>query len=38
MPSRTEIDLIWAGDATFAEQAATIDEKVNEVLALGRPE
>jgi ABC-type glycerol-3-phosphate transport system substrate-binding protein len=33
-----EIDLIWAGETTFAEHAATIDEKVNEVLALGRPE
>jgi multiple sugar transport system substrate-binding protein len=33
-----EIDLIWAGDTTFAEHAATIDEKVNEILALPRPE
>jgi ABC-type glycerol-3-phosphate transport system substrate-binding protein len=33
-----EIDLIWAGDVTFAEHAAVIDEKVNEILALGRPE
>jgi hypothetical protein len=33
-----EIDLMWAGDTTFAEHAAIIDEKVNEVLALGRPE
>jgi multiple sugar transport system substrate-binding protein len=33
-----EIDLIWAGDTTFAEHAAVIDEKVNEILALARPE
>jgi multiple sugar transport system substrate-binding protein len=33
-----EIDLIWAGDTTFAEHAAVIDEKVNAILALGRPE
>ena len=33
-----EIDLIWAGDTTYAEHAAIIDEKVNAVLALGRPE
>jgi multiple sugar transport system substrate-binding protein len=33
-----EIDLIWAGDTTYAEHASVIDEKVNEILALGRPE
>jgi multiple sugar transport system substrate-binding protein len=33
-----EIDLIWAGETTFAEHAAIIDEKVNEILALPRPE
>src|SRR5690606_38100604 len=33
-----EIDLIWAGETTFAEHAAVIDEKVNEILALARPE
>jgi multiple sugar transport system substrate-binding protein len=33
-----EMDLMWAGETTYAEIAATIDEKVNEVLALPRPE
>jgi multiple sugar transport system substrate-binding protein len=33
-----EMDLMWAGDTTYAEHAAIIDEKVNEVLALPRPE
>jgi multiple sugar transport system substrate-binding protein len=33
-----EIDLIWAGDTTYAEHAAIVDEKVNEILALPRPE
>ena len=33
-----EIDLMWAGETTFAEHAAVIDEKVNAVLALPRPE
>jgi ABC-type glycerol-3-phosphate transport system substrate-binding protein len=33
-----EMDLIWAGDTTYAEHAAIVDEKVNEILALGRPE
>lgn len=33
-----EMDLMWAGETTYAETAATIDEKVNEVLALPRPE
>jgi multiple sugar transport system substrate-binding protein len=33
-----EIDLMWAGETTFAEHAAIIDEKVNEILALARPE
>jgi hypothetical protein len=33
-----EINLIWEGNVTYAEHAAVIDEKVNEVLALGRPE
>jgi multiple sugar transport system substrate-binding protein len=32
-----EINLIWEGDATYAEHAAIIDEKVNEVLNLERP-
>jgi ABC-type glycerol-3-phosphate transport system substrate-binding protein len=35
---QNEIGLIWAGETTFAEHAATIEEKVNEILALGRPE
>jgi hypothetical protein len=35
---QNEIDLIWEGETTFAEHAAVIDEKVNEVLALARPE
>jgi multiple sugar transport system substrate-binding protein len=33
-----EIDLIWEGEKTFAEQAPIIEEKVNEVLALPRPD
>ena len=33
-----EINLIWEGNVTYAEQAALIDEKVNEVLSLERPE
>jgi multiple sugar transport system substrate-binding protein len=33
-----EIDLIWEGSTTFAEHAQTVDDKVNEILALGRPE
>jgi hypothetical protein len=33
-----EIDLIWAGETTYAEHAAIVDEKVNEILALARPE
>jgi ABC-type glycerol-3-phosphate transport system substrate-binding protein len=33
-----EMDLMWAGETTYAEHAATIDEKVNEILALPRPE
>jgi multiple sugar transport system substrate-binding protein len=33
-----EIDLIWAGEVSYAEHAAVIDEKVNEILALPRPE
>jgi multiple sugar transport system substrate-binding protein len=32
-----EIDLIWEGDVTYAEHAAEIDAKVNEVLSLERP-
>jgi hypothetical protein len=35
---QAEMDLIWAGETTFAEHAANIDAKVNEILALGRPE
>ena len=35
---QADMDLIWAGDVTYAEQAPIIDEKVNEILALGRPE
>ena len=35
---QNEIGLIWAGDTTYAEHAAIIEEKVNEVLALPRPE
>jgi ABC-type glycerol-3-phosphate transport system substrate-binding protein len=33
-----EINLIWEGNVSYAEQAAIIDEKVNEVLSLDRPE
>jgi multiple sugar transport system substrate-binding protein len=33
-----EIDLIWEGNVTWEEHAPVIEEKVNEVLALGRPE
>jgi multiple sugar transport system substrate-binding protein len=33
-----EINLIWEGNVSYAEQAAVIDQKVNEVLSLGRPE
>jgi multiple sugar transport system substrate-binding protein len=35
---QNEIGLIWAGETTYAEHVDTIQEKVNEVLALGRPE
>ena len=35
---QADMDLIWAGDATYAEQAPIIEDKVNEILALGRPE
>jgi multiple sugar transport system substrate-binding protein len=33
-----EMDLMWAGDTTYAEHAAIIDEKVNAVLSKPRPE
>ncbi len=33
-----EIDLIWEGEVTFAEQAPIIEEKVQAVLDLDRPE
>jgi multiple sugar transport system substrate-binding protein len=33
-----EINLIWEGETTYAEHAAVIDEKVNAVLSLPRPE
>ncbi|MCC6457658.1 MAG: extracellular solute-binding protein [Caldilineaceae bacterium] len=33
-----EINLIWEGEVSYAEHAAVIDEKVNEVLSLDRPE
>jgi hypothetical protein len=33
-----EIDLIWEGNVSWEEHAPIIEEKVNEVLALGRPE
>ena len=34
---QNEIDLIWEGQAGWAEQAPVIEEKVNAVLALDRP-
>jgi len=33
-----EMDSLWAGDTTYADVAASIDEKVNAVLAKPRPE
>jgi multiple sugar transport system substrate-binding protein len=33
-----EINLIWEGEVSYEEHAQVIDDKVNEVLALGRPE
>jgi hypothetical protein len=33
-----EIDLIWEGEASYAEHAPVIVEKVNAVLSLPRPE
>src|SRR5262249_52989056 len=35
---QAEIDLIWAGDASYADHAAIVDEKVQAVLDLPRPE
>jgi ABC-type glycerol-3-phosphate transport system substrate-binding protein len=32
-----EIDLIWSGDATYADHAAIVDQKVQAVLDLPRP-
>jgi multiple sugar transport system substrate-binding protein len=33
-----EISLIWEGDVSYAEHAAIVDEKVNEILNLERPQ
>jgi len=33
-----EMDLMWAGDATYADHAAIVDEKTQAVLDLPRPE
>jgi hypothetical protein len=33
-----EINLIWEGERTYEEHAPVIVEKVNEILALPRPE
>ena len=33
-----EINLIWEGEVSYAEHAPVIDQKVNEILSLGRPE
>lgn len=35
---RNEISLIWEGEKSYAEHAAVIDEKVNAILSLPRPE
>ena len=35
---RNEIELVWQGEKSYAEYAPVIDEKVNAILALPRPE
>lgn len=35
---QNEINLIWEGEVTYDEHASVIDEKVNAILALPRPE